>query len=312
MMFHTSDLSPIIGNFTHSDHLAQLSPQTSTLPVPFGLRAKTATAKILYTSSTQTQEPISTTTPIIGKSPSPPSATNNRAHTGTITKYASGSQGKLGEKTTRASTSPDPKHFYPKSVGLNTTNTPSLNLHNWSSLLSSPLSLHQPQTHLEFPHSNFQKPVLALQPHRSVSDEAGHTHARRPLQRLFRPYPKPTPHPHPYLRLRPCNPYYVIKSTFDMSTNPTLRHLYKPTFWHRHNQLRPRLTSINIRRWIPIRLCRLSPPSRTTLPRSLPTSTSLYKTLLLSTFLLWSHVLNHTYNARQRIMERRRQTLEDF
>lgn len=72
----------------------------STTPVPFDLWATTATAKILYTSSTQTQEPIGITTPIVKESPSPPSVTNNHAHISTTIEYASGSQGKLGEKMT--------------------------------------------------------------------------------------------------------------------------------------------------------------------------------------------------------------------
>lgn len=79
-----------------------------------------------------------------------------------------------------------------------------------------------------------------------MSDEAGRAWARKPLQRLFRLYPKPTPHPHPYSRLHLRNPYYAIKLTFDTSTNPTLRRQLKPTFRHRHNQLLRHTASINI------------------------------------------------------------------
>lgn len=87
--------------------------------------------------------------------------------------------------------------------------------------------------HLGFPYSSSLKPVLTPQPHHSVSNEtAGHTHVRRPLQYLFRLYPRPTLHPHPYSCLCIRNLYYAVKLTFDMSTNPMLRHLHKPTFWH--------------------------------------------------------------------------------
>lgn len=296
-----------IGNFTRSDRLASLSLQPSTTPVPFGLRQTKASAKILYTSSTQTPEPIGTTTSITKESLSPPSVTNNRARIDITTKSAFGSREDTGEKTIQAPTYPDPEHYYLRSAGSSTTSTQTLNLHDQSLLHSFPLS----PTHPVFPHSLSQKPVPA--PQHSASEEAvGRTRARKPLQRLFRPYPKPTPHPHPYPRLRLRNPYYAIKSTFDTSTNPTLRRQYKPTFRHLHNKLRRRTTSVNIPRWIPTKSCRLSPPSQTTLPRSPPTSTGLYKTLLLSTFLLRFYVLNHTSNARQRTTERRRLTLEDF
>lgn len=237
-------------------------------------------------SSTQTQAPTGTTTPTTEESPSPPSATNSRAPTDTTTKYASGSQGRLGETTTRAPTSLDPEYSYQKNAGLNTTSTPSQNPRDRSLPHSSPLSLHQPRTHLGFPHSNSQKPVLAPQPHHSVSDKASRTRARKPLQRLFRPYPKPTPHLHPYPRLRLRNPYYAIKSTFDTSTNPTLRRQFKPTFRRHHNQLLHHTASINIPRWIPNRSCRLLPPSPPALQRSPPMLTGSYRTLLLLTFQL--------------------------
>lgn len=104
----------------------------------------TATVRILYTSSTQTQELIGMTTLITEGSLSPPSVTSSRAHTGTTTRYASRSQGKLGKKMTQAPTSPDPEHSYQKNAGLNTTSTPSQNLRDRSSPHSSPPSLHQP------------------------------------------------------------------------------------------------------------------------------------------------------------------------
>lgn len=84
-------------------------------------------------SSTQTQEQIGITTPITKGSLSPPSVMINRAHTGTTTRYAFGSQGKLGEKTTQAPMSPDPEHFYQKNAGSNTTSTPNLNPHDRNS-----------------------------------------------------------------------------------------------------------------------------------------------------------------------------------
>lgn len=187
-----------------------------------------------------------------------PSVRNNHVPIATIINHAFGSHDASGRKTTPPLMSVDSESSLPKNVALSTTNTPHRPLRNRSSPPSLPLSPRQPPTHLGFPHSNSQKPVPAPQPHHSVSDEAAdRTCARKPLQRLFRPYPKPTLHLHPYPRLCLRNPYYTIKSTFDMSTNPTLRRLHKPTFWHRHNKLRHRITSTNIPRWIPHRSCKL-------------------------------------------------------
>lgn len=139
-----------------------------------------------------------------------------------------------------------------------------------------------------------------LQPHHSMSEEAAsHTYACRPLQRLFRPYPKPTPYLHLYLCLRLNNQFYKIKLMFDTSTNPMLHCLYKLTFWHHHNKLCHHLTFVNISRWTLHKSYRHSPPSRTVLQPLQITSTSLYRTLLLSIFLLQSFVLNHISNAWQ-------------
>lgn len=198
------------------------------------------------------------TTPIIKESLSPLSVTNNRAHFDTTISHASGLRDVFGEKTTLAHTSPEPEHSYPKSAGSSTISTWTLNLHDQSLLLSFPLS----PTHLISPYSLSQKQVPAPQYNNSVSEEApGYTRARKPLQRLFRPYPKLTPHPHPYLYLRLRNSYYVIKSTFNTSTNSTLHRLHKPIFRHHHNKLRHHLTSTNIPRWISHKSCRLLPPS---------------------------------------------------
>lgn len=95
----------MIGNFTRSDRLTQLSHQHSQALVPFGLRTTKKTVKILYMSLTQTQELTGTTTPKQKSTLKSPSVMNNCVHIGTMTKYAFGSQGKLGEKTIRASTS---------------------------------------------------------------------------------------------------------------------------------------------------------------------------------------------------------------
>lgn len=175
------------------------------------------------------------------------------------------------------------------------------------------LLLRQPQTLLSSLHSLYPKPVLALQlPHSMSNETVGRTPVHRPRQCLFRPYPKPTPYLYPYLCLCLCNSYYVIKSTFDTSTNSTLYRLHKPMFRHRHNQLCRYTTSVNIPRWIPHRLYRLSPLSQITSPCSPTTSTTSYKTLLWSTFLLQFCVLNHMYSTRLRTMARHQLTLEDF
>lgn len=264
-MSHTPVSQPTIGNFTRSNHLAQLSPQTSTTPIPFGLWTTITTAKILYTSSTQMQELTGMTTPIIKELPLPLSAMNNRAQIGTMTEYASGPQGSSGEKTTQAPTLHEQEHSYPRNAGSSTTSIQTLNLHDQSLLLPFLLLL----THLAFSHSLSQKQVPVPRYNNSVSEEApDRTHAHRPLQRLFRPYPKPTPHPHPYLRLRLRNPYYAIKSTFDTSTNPMLCRLHKPTFRHHYNKLRRCITSSNIPRWTPHKSCKLWPPSPRILPHS--------------------------------------------
>lgn len=150
---------------------------------------------------------------------------------------------------------------------------------------------------LGFPHLSSQKPVLALKPHHSVSNEvASCTYGCRPLQCLFRPYSKPTLYLHLYLHLRLRNPYYAIKLTFNTSSNLTLCYLHKPTFRHRHNKLRHCLISINIPKWIPHRLCRLSPPLPTVSQSSLTASTGLYKTLLPLIFLLRYSVQNHMFS----------------
>lgn len=185
------------------------------------------------------------------------------------------------------------KLSYPKNAGSNTTSILNLNFRDQSSSPSSLPSLPLLQIHLRFPHSSFLKQVLVPLPPHFVSEETvSRTHIRRPLQHLFRPYPKPTLHPHLYPRLRLHNPYYAIKLMFDISTNLMLHRLYKPIFWHCYNKLRHYLTSVNIPRWIPYRLCRLSPCLRTT-------STSSYRTLRQLTFQLRFSVLSHMYNTRQ-------------
>lgn len=201
----------------------------------------------------------------------------------------------------------------PKNVSPNITNTLLRPFRNWSSPHSLLLSPCQPQTHLGFPYLNFPKPVLAPQPHHSISDKAAsRTYAHKPLQRLFRPYPKLTPYPHPYPHLCLRNPYYTIKLTFNMSTNPMLCRQHKPTFRHRYNQLRHRTTFINIPRWIPYKSCRLSTPSSKVSPPLLTMLTGSYKTLLLSTFLLQFCVLSHICSTQQRTMARRQLMLDDF
>lgn len=157
-----------------------------------------------------------------------------------------------------------------------------------------------------FSHLSSQKQAPVLLPHHSMSDEAvSCTYAHRPLQHLFRPYPKPTPHLYPYSRLRLNNSYYAIKALFDILTNPTLHHQHKPTFWLHHNKLLCHLVSINISQWILHKLCRLLPPSPMVSPPSWITLTSSYKTLLLSIFLLQSFVQNHMSNVQQYTMARR-------
>lgn len=138
-----------IGNFTCSNWLASLSLQPSTTPAPFGLWAMTASVQILYTSSTQMQELIGTTMPIIKESPSLPSVTNNHVHIGTTTKHVSESQGNSGEETIRAPTSHRQEHFYSRNAGSSTTNIRTLNFYDPSLLLSFPLL----PTYLVFPHS---------------------------------------------------------------------------------------------------------------------------------------------------------------
>lgn len=203
--------------------------------------------KILFMSSTQTLAMIGTTTPTIRELLLPLSATSNRASITTMTSHVSGSYTVFGEKTTQIPTLHGHELFYPKNAGSNITSIPSPNLLDRSSLPSSPPSLHQPQTHSVSLYSTSLKPVLAPQLPCSVSDNApNRIHIRRPLQRLFRPYPKLTPHLHLYPRLRLRNPYYTVKSIFDTSMNPMLRHPYKPTFWHCHNKLCRHLTSVNI------------------------------------------------------------------
>lgn len=309
MTSHTLGPQPTIGNFTCSDCLAQLSPQMSIILVPFSLRAMKVTVKILFMSSTQTSATIGTTTPTIRELPLQPSATSSCALIGTTTDLVSGSHNVFGEKTTQTHMSHEHKLFYPKNTGLNTTSIPSLNLHNQSLLHFFPLS----PTHLAFPHSHYPKPILASQPYHSVSDEAvSRTYVRKPLQCLFRPYPKPTPHSHPYPYLHLCNPYYAVKSTFNTSTNPTLCRLHKPTFQHRHNKLRRHLTSINIPRWIPHKSCRLSPPLPTTLQHLQITLTGSYKTLLQLTFQLRCCILSHMSRVQQRTMARCQLMLDAF
>lgn len=185
------------------------------------------------------------TTPIIKESPSPLSAMINHVPIDIMINHASRLRNIFREKTTPAHISPGLKHFYPRNIGLNTIITPTLNLYNPSPLRFFPLS----PIHLAFSHSLFSKLVLAPQPHYSASEEApGCICAYKPLQHLFKPYPKPTLHLHLHLHLHLCNPYYAIKSMFDTLTNPMLHHLHKPTFRHHHNKLHRRLTSINILR----------------------------------------------------------------
>lgn len=191
---------------------------SSTL-VPFGLQAMTVIAKILYTFLIQILEPIGRTILTIKESLSPRSVINNHAQTDTTTSCASGLWDIFGEKTTQAHISHGHELFYLKNAGSNTTSIPSLNLRNWSSLHSFLLL----PTHLAFSHSHFQNPVLAPQPHHSMSEEVpGYIYTHKSLQHLFKPYPKLTPYLHPYLHLYLYNPYYVIKLMFNTSTNPQL------------------------------------------------------------------------------------------
>lgn len=172
-------------------------------------------------SSTQTSESIGMTTLSQKDTPPTPSARNNCAPIAITTSHASEFYNTSGKKMTRLHTLHENASLLQKNAGPSTTSTPHQTLLNQSSSLSLPLSLSRPPTHLEFPHLNSLKPVPAPQPHHSISDvTAGCTHARRPLQRLFRPYPKPTPHLHPYPCLHLNNPYYKIRSMFDTSTNP--------------------------------------------------------------------------------------------
>lgn len=205
------------------------------------------TVRILCTSLMQTQKPTGTTTPNLRDTLKSLSATNNLALTGTMTNPSSGSCSTFGTKTTRVHMSHTYESSPSKNVGPNTTNTLLRPLRSRNSLPSSPLLPRQPPTHLGFPPSNSLKPILASQPHHSVSDViVGHTHIRKPLQHLFKLYPKPTPHPYPYPRLCLRNSYYTIKSMFDISINPMLYHQHKLTFWHHHNKLHHCTTSINI------------------------------------------------------------------
>lgn len=176
----------------------------------------------------QTQELTGTTTPTIRKSPSLLSAIINCVPIGTTTDHVSGPRDVSREKMTQAHMSHRHAQSYLRNAGLNTINTPTLNLHDLSSLCSFLFS----PTYFSFSHSHSPKP-LAPQSHHSVSEEVPDPiHVRKPLQSLFRPYPKLTPHLHPYLCLQLNNLYYDIKSTFDMSTNLTLHCKHKPTFWH--------------------------------------------------------------------------------
>lgn len=203
--------------------------------------------KILYTSSTQTSELTSMTTPSLRDSQQTPSAKNNCPPIATTTNHASGSRSTSGKKMTRLHTSHENISSLQKNAGPSTTSIPPQTRRSLSSPPSSLPSLRQLRTHPEFLHSTSQKPVLAPLPPRSVSDDVpNHTHARGPLQHLFRPYPKLTPHLHPHPRLRLNNPYYEIRSTFDTSTNPQLCRQYKPMFQHHHNKLLHCTTSINI------------------------------------------------------------------
>lgn len=135
-------------------------------------------------------------------------------------------------KTTQAHISPKPEHFYSRNAGLNTTSTPSLNVLDQSLLRSFLLS----PTHLAFLHLHSPKQVLVPQYSNFALEKApSHTHVCKPLQRLFRPYSKPTPYLHSCPHLCLNNPYYKIRSTFDISTNLQLHCLHKPTFRHCHN-----------------------------------------------------------------------------
>lgn len=154
-----------------------------------------------------------------------PSVISNLASTGTTTNPTFGSHNASEKKMTRVHMSHGHRSSPPKNIGLHTTNTLGQALPNPNSLPSSPLSPHQLQTHLRFPHSNYLKQVLAPRLHHSILDDVpSRTHTHRPRQHLFKPYLKLTPHSHRYPRLRLNNPYYEIRSTFDMSTNSQLRH----------------------------------------------------------------------------------------
>lgn len=150
--------------------------------VPFSLQATRMTVRILCTSLTQTQEPIGTTTPNQRDTLRSLSVISNLALIGTMTNHASGSHSASGKKMTRVHTSHGHKSSPPKNVGPNIINTPLQPLRNQNSLPSSPLSPRQLLTHLRFLHSNSPKPVLASQPHHSVSNEAAsRTCAYKPL-----------------------------------------------------------------------------------------------------------------------------------
>lgn len=178
-----------------------------------------ATVKILFMSLTQTLATTNMTTLTIRKLLLPLSATSSRAPIDTMTDPASGSHDVFGEKTTQIPMLHEHECSYPKSAGLNTTSTPSLNLHDESLLHSFLLSL----TLLGFPYSLSLKQILVPRYNNFVLEEAADcTYACKLLQHLFRPYPKPTPHLHPYPCLHFRNSYYMIKSTFNTSTNPTL------------------------------------------------------------------------------------------
>lgn len=227
------------------------------------------TAKILYMSLTQTQELTSITMLSWRDTLRTLSATNSRVPIDTTTNCASGSRDASERKTTPPLTSSESKPSLWKNAGSSTTSIPPRTHQSLSSPPSSLPSPCQPQLHLGSLHSTFQKPVLVpLLSHSMSNDAPNCTYVYRPLQHLFRPYPKPTPHPHPYPCLCLRNPYYMIKSMFDTSTNPMLRRLYKPTFRHYHNKLCCRTISINIPRWTSHKLCKLWPP----LPRISPPS----------------------------------------
>lgn len=157
----------------------------------------------------------------------PLSAMSSRAPINAMTNPISRSHTVFGEKMTQTHMLYGLEHSYPRNVGSSTTNTRTLNLCDQSLLHSFLLS----PTPLSFLHSHSLRQVPALQYSNSTSEEApGCTCAHKPLQRLFRLYPKPTPYPHSYPPLHLRNPYYAIKSTFDTLTNLMLHRQYKLTF----------------------------------------------------------------------------------